>query len=278
MSTNTLAKKLSPEELEKMALNIRRDIIQMIYDANSGHPGGSLSIADLISALYFNVLNHDPSKPDWEDRDRFILSKGHACPALYSAMARTGYFPYEELKTLRKIDSRIQGHPEVRKLPGIEASTGSLGQGLSIGAGLALGAKVQGKNFRTYVMTGDGELDEGQIWEAALFCGNKKIDNLVVIVDSNKQQLDGWIKDISSLDPLDDKWRAFGWEVIEIDGHNMKEILSAFEKAEQTKGKPTVIIANTIKGKGVSFMENNLDFHGASPTKEQYEKAMEELK
>lgn len=278
MSTNTLAKKLSPEELEKMALNIRRDIIQMIYDANSGHPGGSLSIADLISALYFNVLNHDPSKPDWEDRDRFILSKGHACPALYSAMARTGYFPYEELKTLRKIDSRIQGHPEVRKLPGIEASTGSLGQGLSIGAGLALGAKVQGKNFRTYVMTGDGELDEGQIWEAALFCGNKKIDNLVVIVDSNKQQLDGWIKDISSLDPLDDKWRAFGWEVIEIDGHNMNEILSAFEKAAQTKGKPTVIIANTIKGKGVSFMENNLDFHGASPTKEQYEKAMEELK
>lgn len=250
----------------------------MIYDANSGHPGGSLSIADMIAALYFNVLNHDPANPNWEDRDRFILSKGHACPAMYSAMSKTGYFPHEELKTLRKIDSRIQGHPEVRKLPGVEASTGSLGQGLSIGAGLALGAKMQGKNYRSFVMTGDGELDEGQVWEAALFCGNKKIDNLVAIVDSNKQQLDGWIADIAPLEPLDDKWRAFGWEVIEIDGHDMDQILAAFQKAETIKGKPTVIIANTIKGKGVSFMENNLDFHGAAPTKEQYEKAMEELK
>ncbi|MFN8671926.1 MAG: transketolase [Candidatus Sericytochromatia bacterium] len=277
MSTNTLQKKLSAEELQKEALQIRRDIIQMIYDANSGHPGGSLSIADLISVLYFNELNHDPLNPDWEDRDRFILSKGHACPALYSAMARTGYFPYEELKTLRKIDSRIQGHPEVRKLPGIEASTGSLGQGLSIGAGLALGAKMQGKNFRTYVITGDGELDEGQVWEAALFCGNKKIDNLVAIVDSNKQQLDGWISEIAPLEPLAEKWASFGWEVLEIDGNNITEILSAFQKAKEIKGKPTVIIANTIKGKGVSFMENNLEFHGAAPTKEQYEKAMSEL-
>lgn len=278
MSSTLLQNKLSTEELKNKAKEIRRDIIQMIYDANSGHPGGSLSIADMIAALYFNVLNHDPARPDWEDRDRFILSKGHACPAMYSAMAKTGYFPHEELKTLRKIDSRIQGHPEVRKLPGVEASTGSLGQGLSIGAGLALGAKMQGKNYRSFVMTGDGELDEGQVWEAALFCGNKKIDNLVAIVDSNKQQLDGWIADIAPLEPLDDKWKSFGWEVIEIDGHDMDQILAAFQKAETIKGKPTVIIANTIKGKGVSFMENNLDFHGAAPTKEQYEKAMEELK
>lgn len=278
MSNTLLQNKLSTEELKNKAKEIRRDIIQMIYDANSGHPGGSLSIADMIAALYFNVLNHDPADPNWEDRDRFILSKGHACPAMYSAMAKTGYFPHEELKTLRKIDSRIQGHPEVRKLSGIEASTGSLGQGLSIGAGLALGAKMQGKNYRTFVMTGDGELNEGQIWEAALFCGNKKIDNLVVIVDSNKQQLDGWIADIAPLEPLDDKWKSFGWEVIEIDGHDMDQILEAFQKAETIKGKPTVIIANTIKGKGVSFMENNLDFHGAAPTKDQYEKAMEELK
>lgn len=278
MSNTLLQNKLSTEELKKKAKEIRRDIIQMIYDANSGHPGGSLSIADMISALYFNVLNHDPANPDWENRDRFILSKGHACPAMYSAMAKTGYFPHEELKTLRKIDSRIQGHPEVRKLPGVEASTGSLGQGLSIGAGLALGAKMQGKNYRTFVMTGDGELDEGQVWEAALFCGNKKIDNLVAIVDSNKQQLDGWIADIAPLEPLDDKWKSFGWEVIEIDGHDMNQILEAFKKAETIKGKPTVIIANTVKGKGVSFMENNLDFHGAAPTKDQYEKAMEELK
>lgn len=278
MSNTLLQNKLSTEELKNKAKEIRRDIIQMIYDANSGHPGGSLSIADMITALYFNVLNHDPANPDWEDRDRFILSKGHACPAMYSAMAKTGYFPHEELKTLRKIDSRIQGHPEVRKLPGIEASTGSLGQGLSIGAGLALGAKMQGKNYRTFVMTGDGELDEGQVWEAALFCGNKKIDNLVAIVDSNKQQLDGWIADIAPLEPLDDKWKSFGWEVIEIDGHDMDQILEAFQKAETIKGKPTVIIANTVKGKGVSFMENNLDFHGAAPTKDQYEKAMEELK
>lgn len=278
MSNTLLQNKLSTEELKTKAKEIRRDIIQMIYDANSGHPGGSLSIADMIAALYFNVLNHDPASPDWEDRDRFILSKGHACPAMYSAMAKTGYFPHEELKTLRKINSRIQGHPEVRKLPGIEASTGSLGQGLSIGAGLALGAKMQGKNYRTFVMTGDGELDEGQVWEAALFCGNKKIDNLVAIVDSNKQQLDGWISDIAPLEPLDDKWRSFGWEVIEIDGHDMNQILEAFQKAETIKGKPTVIIANTVKGKGVSFMENNLDFHGAAPTKDQYEKAMEELK
>ncbi len=277
MNTEILSKKASVEDLERIAVHVRRDIIDMIYGANSGHPGGSLSAADIVTAMYFNVLNLDPQIPDWPDRDRFILSKGHACPVLYSCMARTGFFPVEELKTLRQIDSRIQGHPEVRKLPGIEASTGSLGQGLSIGIGLALGAKLQGKNYRTYVLTGDGELDEGQVWEAALSAGDKKIDNLVAIVDYNKQQLDGWVNDIMPLDPLNDKWKAFGWEVIEIDGHDMKQILNAFAKAQTIKGKPTVIIANTIKGKGVSYMENNLDFHGAAPNKEQYEQAMKEL-
>lgn len=277
MTTETLNKKLSAEELSNLAVTVRRDIIEMIYGANSGHPGGSLSATDLVTALYFNVMNHDPKNPLWEDRDRFILSKGHACPVLYSCMARTGYFPLEELKTLRKIDSRIQGHPEVRKLPGIEASTGSLGQGLSIGIGLALGAKQQGKNYRTYVLMGDGEINEGQVWESALYCGTKGVDNLVAIIDCNKQQLDGWIKDIMPLDPLNDKWKSFGWEVIEIDGHDMNQILDAFQKAETVKGKPTVIIASTIKGKGVSFMENNLEFHGAAPTKDQYEQAMKEL-
>jgi transketolase len=277
LTTETLNKKLSAEELNNLAVTVRRDIIEMIYGANSGHPGGSLSATDLVTALYFNVMNHDPKNPLWEDRDRFILSKGHACPVLYSCMARTGYFPLEELKTLRKIDSRIQGHPEVRKLPGIEASTGSLGQGLSIGIGLALGAKQQGKNYRTYVLMGDGEINEGQVWESALYCGHKGVDNLVAIIDCNKQQLDGWVKDIMPLDPLNDKWKSFGWEVIEIDGHDMNQILDAFQKAETIKGKPTVIIASTIKGKGVSFMENNLEFHGAAPTKDQYEQAMKEL-
>lgn len=277
MTTETLNKKLSAEELKNVAVTVRRDIIEMIYGANSGHPGGSLSATDLVTALYFNVMNHDPKNPSWEDRDRFILSKGHACPVLYSCMARTGYFPLEELKTLRKINSRIQGHPEVRKLAGIEASTGSLGQGLSIGIGLALGAKQQGKSYRTYVLMGDGEINEGQVWESALYCGTKGVDNIVAIIDFNKQQLDGWVKDIMPLDPLSDKWKSFGWEVIEIDGHDMSQILDAFKKAEEVKGKPTVIIASTTKGKGVSFMENNLDFHGASPTKEQYEQAMKEL-
>lgn len=277
MTTEILNKKLSVEELKKTAVTVRRDIVEMIHNVNSGHPGGSLSATDLVTALYFNIMNHEPSKPDWEDRDRFILSKGHACPVLYSCMARTGYFPLEELKTLRRIDSRIQGHPEVRKLPGIEASTGSLGQGLSIGIGLALGAKLQGKTFRSFVLMGDGEINEGQVWEAALYAGNKKLDNLVAIVDVNRQQLDGWVKDIMPLDPLADKWKAFGWEVLEIDGHNMEEIVATFQKAETIKGKPTVILANTTKGKGVSFMENNLEFHGAAPNKEQLEQALKEL-
>lgn len=277
MSTETLTKKLSVDELIKETVTIRKDIVEMIANANSGHPGGSLSATELVTALYFNVLNHDPKNPHWEDRDRFILSKGHACPVLYSCMARTGYFPVEELKTLRQINSRIQGHPEVRKLPGIEASTGSLGQGLSIGLGIALGAKAQNKDYRTYVLTGDGELDEGQVWEAALYAGNHKLDNLVAIVDSNKQQLDGWVKDIMPLDPLADKWKSFKWEVIEIDGNDMHQVMNAFEKAKTIKGKPTVIIADTIKGKGVSFMENNLEFHGAAPNKEQLAQALKEL-
>lgn len=270
-------KKLELNELVNLTKAIRRDIIEMIYNANSGHPGGSLSATEIVTALYFNVMNHNPKDPKWEDRDRFILSKGHACPVLYSCMARTGYFPLEELKTLRKINSRIQGHPEVRKLPGIEASTGSLGQGLSIGAGIAVGAKLKNKDYRVYVLCGDGELNEGQIWEAALFCGNKNIDNLTLIIDYNKQQLDGWLKEIMPLDPLKEKFLAFNWNVIEIDGNNMKEVLDAFYQARNIKNKPTVIIANTIKGKGVSFMENNVEFHGMPPTKEQYELAIQEL-
>jgi transketolase len=270
-------KKLELNELINYTKIIRRDIVEMIYRANSGHPGGSLSITEIVTALYFNVMNHNPEKPDWEDRDRFILSKGHACPALYSCMARTGYFPLEELKTLRRINSRIQGHPEVRKLPGIEASTGSLGQGLSIGTGIAIGGKLKNKDYRVYVLCGDGELNEGQIWEAALFCGNKNIDNLTLIVDYNKQQLDGWLKEIMPMDSLTDKFKSFNWHVIEIDGNNMEQVLKAFDEAKNTKNKPTVIIAHTIKGKGVSFMENNIEFHGMPPSKEQYEIAMQEL-
>lgn len=270
-------KKLELNELLNLTKVIRRDIIEMIYNANSGHPGGSLSIVEIVTALYFNIMNHNPKDSYWEDRDRFILSKGHACPTLYSCMARAGYFPLEELKTLRRINSRIQGHPEVRRLPGIEASTGSLGQGLSIGIGIAIGGKLKNKNYRVYVLCGDGELNEGQIWEAVLFCGNKNIDNLTLIVDYNKQQLDGWLKDVMPLEPLKDKFKTFNWNVIDIDGNDMKQVLSALNEAKNTKYKSTVIIANTIKGKGVSFMENNIEFHGMPPNKEQYEIAMKEL-
>ena len=265
------------EGLKKTANTIRRDIILMIAEANSGHPGGSLSATDIITALYFKVMRHDPKNPTWPDRDRFILSKGHAVPALYSALARSGYFSSEQLMTLRRFGSPLQGHPEMRRLAGIEASTGSLGQGLSIGAGMALAGKLDNKDYRVYVMIGDGESEEGQVWEAAMSSAYYKLDNLTAIVDYNSQQLDGWVKEIMELEPVVDKWKSFGWHVIDINGHNFHQILKAIDEAKATQGRPTVIIARTVKGKGVSFMENNVEFHGMAPTKEQKELALREL-
>jgi len=262
--------------LQTQSKILREDILSMITSAGSGHPGGSLSAIDIITTLYFKVLRHRPTDPEWSDRDRFILSKGHAAPALYAALARTGYFPIEELITLRQLGARLQGHPEKGRLPGIEASTGSLGQGLSIGAGMALAGRLDQKNYRVYVLMGDGEVNEGQVWEAALFAAHYKIDSLTAILDCNRQQLDGWTKEIMNIDPIAEKWRSFGWHLIEIDGHDFNAILSAFSEA-QTAGKPTLILAHTTKGKGVSFMENNLEFHGMAPTPEQFQTAMAEL-
>ncbi|MDC4205051.1 MAG: transketolase [Candidatus Manganitrophus sp.] len=240
-------------------------------------PRGSLSAADLITALYFKLLRHKPSDPEWADRDRFILSKGHGAPALYAALARTGYFPVEALKTLRKLGSPLQGHPEKGKLAGVEASTGSLGQGVSIGAGMALAGRLDRKDYRVYVLMGDGEANEGQVWEAAMFAAHYKIDHLTVILDCNRQQLDGWTTEILDIEPLADKWRAFGWHVIDFDGHDFGQILNAFDEARRTVGKPTLLLARTIKGKGVSFMENNLEFHGVAPTTDQLQASLKEL-
>lgn len=265
------------EKLKETARTIRRDIINMIAEANSGHPGGSLSAVEVITSLYFKVMRHDPKNPSWPDRDRFVLSKGHAAPALYSALARSGYFNPEMLLTLRRFGSPLQGHPEMRRLSGVEASTGSLGQGLSIGQGMALSGKLDSKDYRVYVMIGDGESQEGQVWEAAMSSAYYKLDNLTAIVDYNSQQLDGWVKDIMELEPIAAKWQAFGWHTLEINGHDFSQILKAIDEAKATAGRPTVIISKTVKGKGVSFMENNLDFHGMAPTKEQKELALREL-
>lgn len=265
------------DELKKMATTIRKDILRMTTAAGSGHPTSSFSTVEILTTLYFQVLRHDPKRPDWPDRDRFILSKGHAAPALYAFLARTGYFPVEQLATLRKLDSPLQGHPERNRLGGVEASTGSLGQGISIGIGMALAGRLDGKDYRAYVMTGDGELDEGQVWEAALYAGNHALDHLTVIVDHNQAQQDGWVKDVMDLAPLADKWTAFKWHAIEIDGHDWDQIAKAFEEARSIKGKPTVIIARTVKGKGVSFMENKPELHGIAATPEQMEQALAEL-
>jgi transketolase len=264
-------------QLSALARRMRRTAIEMIMEAKSGHPGGSLSIAEIVVTLYFDVLRHDPANPQWKDRDRFILSKGHCCPMLYAVMAECGYTPKDQLNTLRKLGSIYQGHPDVRFIPALEASTGSLGQGLSIGIGMALSAKLDQSDARTYVVLGDGEIQEGQVWEAAMFAAFHKMDNLVAIVDYNKIQLDGFTKDILDLEPLVDKWRSFGWHVLNIDGHSIPALQQAFAEASATKGKPTVIVANTIKGKGVSFMENNPKFHGAAPSKEEFAIAMAEL-
>ncbi len=267
----------SLEELQAIAKRLRREIVEMIGAAKSGHPGGSLSAVEIVVTLYFDVMRHDPSHPDWEDRDRFILSKGHGAPVLYAALAEAGYAPKDKLNTLRKLGSPYQGHPDKRFLPVLEASTGSLGQGLSIGLGLALAARLDSRPSRIYVVLGDGEIQEGQIWEAAMFAAFHKVDNIVAIVDYNRIQLDGFVKDIMEVEPLADKWRSFGWQTIEVDGHSIPALQAAFAEAASTKGKPTALIAHTIKGKGVSFMENNPKFHGVAPTPAEVELALKEL-
>jgi len=268
---------LSTAELEEMAKKLRRHVITMIATAGSGHPGGSLSAADIITALYFKVLRHDPRNPQWSERDRFILSKGHAAPILYAALAEAGYFPVAELATLRKLDSRLQGHADRKFTPGVEMSAGSLGMGLSFAIGVALASRLDSKTYRTYVLLSDGECEEGQTWEAALSAAHFKLDNLTAIIDCNGIQLSGWTRDIMNLEPFIQKWQAFGWHTIDIDGHDLDQILSACQGAEKIKNKPTVIIARTIKGKGVSFMENNVAFHGKAPTWEEAERAIKEL-
>jgi len=264
-------------ELKEMANKLRRHVIIMTATAGSGHPGGSLSAADIITALYFKVMRHNPGNPQWQDRDRFILSKGHAAPVLYAALAESGYFPIEELRTLRKLDSRLQGHTDRNLTPGVEMSAGSLGMGLSFAIGVALAARLNAKDYWTYVLLGDGECQEGQTWEAALSAAHFRLDNLTAIVDRNRIQLTGWTRDIMNLEPLSLKWQAFGWHIIEINGHDFNQILTALEEARKIKSQPTVVIAHTIKGKGVSFMENNPAFHGKAPTLEEAERALKEL-
>ena len=269
-------KQLSVSELEIKAKGIRRLIIRMLAEAGSGHPGGSLSAADLVTALYFNVLRFDAQNPQWVERDRFHMSKGHCCPLWYAILAESGYFPKKDLLTLRKFGSHLQGHPD-RGTPGVESASGSLGQGLSIGLGMSLAAKIDKKDYRVYVLLGDGEIQEGNIWEAAMACGHFVCDNLCAILDFNGCQIDGKCEDVMGLEPLAAKWQAFGWETIEIDGHDMVQILAAYEKAKTIKGKPTIIIAHTIKGKGVSFMEGVVGFHGKAPSAEEAAKALKEL-
>jgi transketolase len=264
-------------ELQSIAKKTRRHIIEMIGAAKSGHPGGSLSAVEILVALYYDSMRHDPANPRWPDRDRFILSKGHAAPVLYAVLAECGYSPVDQLNTLRKLGSPYQGHPDRRFLPCLEASTGSLGQGLSLALGMGAAAKLDGAAWRTYVVLGDGECQEGQIWEAAMFGAFHRCDNVCCIVDYNKIQLDGFVQDIMGLEPFAEKWRAFGWHVIELDGHDIAALQRGFAEAASVKGKPTVIVAHTIKGKGVSFMENNPKFHGVAPTAAEMEIALKEL-
>lgn len=272
-----LAKPLNIQELKAKALRIRRNILTMISRAGSGHPGGSLSAVEILTTLYFHIMKYDLDDCTWPERDRFILSKGHAAPLLYAILAEVGYIPFEELFTLRQIDSRLQGHTECQLVPGVEMSAGALGQGLSFSIGVALAARLDKRDYRTYTLLGDGECDEGQVWEAAMAAANYKLDNLTAIIDNNGIQLDGWNKDIMNLEPLYQKWAAFGWYIIEANGHNFKQLINAFEKAKEIEGKPTVIIAHTVKGKGVSFMENNPDWHGKAPTAEELNRALREL-
>jgi len=267
------------DELQAIARKIRRDIVVMTGAAKSGHPGGSLSAVEILVELYFNHMHIDPKNPTWADRDRFILSKGHAAPVLYAVMAEAGYeqTPADKLNTLRQLGSVYQGHPDMRFIPALEASTGSLGEGLSLALGMGLAARLDGRKSRTYTMLGDGEIQEGQVWEAAMAGAFHKLDNVVAIVDNNRIQLDGFVKDIMAVDPLADKFRSFGWHTIEIDGHDFHAIQAALAEAEATKGQPTCLVAHTVKGKGVSFMENNPKFHGTAPTAEEVKLALQEL-
>ncbi|MFA5119057.1 MAG: transketolase [Candidatus Omnitrophota bacterium] len=264
------------KELEVKAKHIRKLIITMLAKAGSGHPGGSLSAADLITALYFAVMRHDPKNPLSAENDRFHLSKGHCCPLLYAVLAESGYFPLEKLMTLRQFGSLLQGHPD-RRTPGINVASGSLGQGLSIAVGMSLAAKIDKKGYRVYCLMGDGEIQEGNIWEAAMAAAHYRCDNICGILDYNGYQIDGKTKDVMNLEPIIAKWQAFGWHTVEINGHDMKQVLEAYDEARSVKGKPSIIIAHTIKGKGVSFMEHVVDFHGRTPTKEETEQALREL-
>jgi len=265
-------------ELQKYALKIRMAVIEGTYNAKSGHPGGSLSIADIMAYLYAHEMHVNPQDPNWEDRDRLVLSKGHTAPALYGALALQGFFPLEEIPTLRKPNSRLQGHPSMRMTPGVDMSTGYLGQGISSAVGMALGAKLKDKDYRVYTILGDGEIEEGEVWEAAMFASAKHLDNLVAIVDNNNLQIDGTLEEVNSPYPIDEKFAAFGWYVIKINGHNFDQIDRAFDEARRCKGKPTVIIAKTVKGKGVSYMEYAVEWHGKAPKEEEYLEAMSELR
>ena len=265
------------KELQKIACKVRMGIIEGVYNAKSGHPGGSLSIADLLTYLYFVKMKIDPQNPKMEDRDRLVLSKGHCAPGLYSVLAQRGYFPVDELKTLRHIGSRLQGHPDMKHIPGVDMSSGSLGQGISAACGMALSGKLSNKDYRVYAILGDGEIEEGQVWEAAMFAAHKKLDHLVAIVDSNGLQIDGAVTEVNSPEPITDKFATFGFHVITMNAHDFKEIERAFAEADQVSGKPGDIIQKSVNGKGVSFMENQVSWHGSAPNKEQYEQAMAEL-
>ncbi|CDE91070.1 transketolase N-terminal subunit [Clostridium sp. CAG:389] len=265
------------KKLSEIAKDIRKGIIEAVYSGQSGHPGGSLSIADIMTVLYFYEMNINPENPKDENRDRLVLSKGHCAPALYSTLANRGFFEVEELRTLRNIESRLQGHPDMNKIPGVDMTTGSLGQGLSAANGMAIAGKLNNKDYRVYCIMGDGEIEEGQVWEAAMASNKYKLDNLCVIVDNNNLQIDGTIEDVMSSYPIDEKFKSFGFQVINIDGHNVQEIIDAFDVARNVEGKPVCIIAKTVKGKGVSFMEGKAEWHGKAPNKEQYEQAIKEI-
>lgn len=265
------------KKLSEIAKDIRKGIIEAVYSGQSGHPGGSLSIADIMTVLYFYEMNINPENPKDENRDRLVLSKGHCAPALYSTLANRGFFEVEELRTLRNIESRLQGHPDMNKIPGVDMTTGSLGQGLSAANGMAIAGKLNNKYYRVYCIMGDGEIEEGQVWEAAMASNKYKLDNLCVIVDNNNLQIDGTIEEVMSSYPIDEKFKSFGFQVINIDGHNIQEIIDAFDVARNIKGKPVCIIAKTIKGKGVSFMENKAEWHGKAPNQEQYEQAIKDI-
>lgn len=265
------------KRLQSIALNLRKDILTEVFSASSGHPGGSLSIVEILTSLYYDEMNIDPANPQMEDRDRFVLSKGHACPALYAVLAEKGYFPKEELKNFRQIDSILQGHPDMKKVPGVDMSTGSLGQGLSVACGMAMSSKMYSSPWNVYAIVGDGEVQEGIIWEAAMSAANYKLDNLAVFLDSNGLQIDGKVEDVMDIGHINDKFKSFGWNVIEIDGHDFDQIFAALDMFKETVGKPTMIIAKTVKGKGVSFMENLAKWHGSAPNEEQYNEAIKEL-